>query len=159
LSERERSSIQNKFDEPLFGRFLSSYESFKKKVLHDRERGKNRTHYILGIFERRSGQLVGQLDLYLFNDELKWTNLGYHIQNQFWGMGHAPEACRSLLKYAFKFLNIHRVEILMLAENIASLHVAEKLDMVFEGTRTNFFPGERSGELHIFAMNAFDAKK
>jgi RimJ/RimL family protein N-acetyltransferase len=140
-------------------KLLKSYGAFKKSVLRDRLRGGKRTHYVLGLFERKTDRFVGLLDMYLFNHELKWANLGYHIQNQYWGLAYAPEACRSLMKFAFKYLNIHRIEASMLTGNIASLQLVKKLDMVYEGTMNIFFPGEKTGELKVYAMNVFDAEK
>jgi RimJ/RimL family protein N-acetyltransferase len=56
-------------------------------------------------------------------------------------------------------MRLKPVEASMLTGNIASLQVVKKLDMVFEGTRNNFFPGEKTGELEVYAMNVFDAEK
>lgn len=159
LSHEGRMSLQNDFDEinPLSA--SKTYESFRKRILNHREKGRKRTHYILGVFETKSGSIVGQVDLFQFNAELKWMNLGYQIQNQYWGRGYATESCKALMKYAFKYLPVHRIEASMFADNIASESVAKKLDLVYEGSRNNFFPGKESGELRIYAMNKIDAMR
>ena len=86
LSHAGRQSLQNEFDEVIPLAASKGYASFRKKILTHRERGRKRTHYILGIFEKKSGSLLGQVDLFQFNAELRWVNLGYQIQNQF-GVG------------------------------------------------------------------------
>ena len=153
-SHQNRKILQHEFDAPMAIASLNNYARFKKKVERHRETGRLREHYVLGIFEKKSGALVGEADLFLINKKLRWANLGYHIQNQFWGKGYASEACKSVVVYAFKSLAMHRIEAAMDLGNFASMRVAEKIGMVREGSRRNFFPDEEAGEMHVFGANA-----
>jgi RimJ/RimL family protein N-acetyltransferase len=158
-SHQKRMPKIHEFDEELLIANSKTYAQFKKRIEKYRETGRKKVHFVLGIFEQRSGDLAGQVDLYLLNKKLRWANLGYQIQNQYWGKGYAPEACTCVLKYAFKELHIHRIEASMDVENHASFRVAEKIGMVQEGTRRNFFPDENINVLNVFAMNAIDAER
>ncbi len=66
-------------------------------------------------------------------DEHPVMNLGYWIRTSELGKGIAPEATLGLAKFAFRFLDVARIEIIMSTENKASQRVAEKVGADYEG--------------------------
>jgi RimJ/RimL family protein N-acetyltransferase len=87
---------------------------------------------------------------------LKWGNLGYHIQNQYWGKGYATEACRRALQIAFQELGFHRVEAATELKNKASIQVAKNIGMLFEGKRVKYFPDNGGIDMVVYGANAID---
>jgi len=148
----------NSFDEAIAIAAETDYEKFKKRIERHRLRGKNEEHFVFGIFERKTGFYIGQIDFFTFNKELRWGNLGYHIQNQFFGQGLASEAARLGLKAAFKFLGFHRIEASMEIKNKASEKVAINIGLRFEGKRLEFFPDKKGVDIKVYATNARDFK-
>lgn len=147
----------NKFDGPIsLGQV--DYQEFKEKVKRHRSRGKDRIHFIFGIFEKKTGELIGTLDLLTINEQIGWGNLGYHIQNQYYSKGYATEASRLALTIAFKQLNFHRIEAAMEMDNHASKKVAIKSGLKYEGIRKKFFPHEGGIDMRVYATNAIDSK-
>ena len=80
-----------------------------------------------------SGKMVGTCGYTSFDFEHDRVEIGYVINPDFWGQGIATEAVSALTEFAFKELNANRAEIHFIEGNNASLRVAEKCGMTFEG--------------------------
>lgn len=146
----------DKFDEPVPTIKELDYKKYKKRVLRHRAHGKSGHHFIFGVFEKKTGAYVGQIDVFTINKRLRWANIGYHIQNQYFGKGYASEAGRLALQIVFNQLNFHRVEAGTELENKASQKVALKIGLRPEGVRKKFFPDNGGIDMLFYATNAFD---
>jgi|SRR5580704_9422157 ribosomal-protein-alanine N-acetyltransferase len=81
----------------------------------------------LGIELRSEGELIGSTGFASINDA---TGIfGFFLHKSFWGHGYATEACRALLGFGFKELNLHRVTAECFVEQTLSVRVMEKLGM------------------------------
>lgn len=129
---------------------------FKGRLERQRTNGKDGDHFIFGVFDKKAGTYLGQIDIFTINRQLQWGNLGYHIQNQYFGKGYATEANKLALKVAFKQLGYHRIEAAMELDNKASQKVARRAGLVFEGVRKKFFPEDGGVDMKVFATNAID---
>lgn len=146
----------NPFDDEIPVAKEASREEFKKAVERYKRIGEDGHHFVFGVFSKRSGAFLGQVDIFTINRQLRWGNLGYHIQNQYWGKGYAVEAGRLALKLAFGPLGFHRMEAAMELKNKASARVAQKLGMEYEGKREKFFPDNGGIDMYVYAANAID---
>lgn len=59
--------------------------------------------------------------------------IGWSLHPDFWGKGYATEAARAALAYAFTELHAHRVSAYCHVDNLASIHVMERIGMRLEG--------------------------
>jgi ribosomal-protein-alanine N-acetyltransferase len=75
-------------------------------------------------------------------DDRQWGNLGYAIHNTSQRRGFATEACATAIPWAFRTLELHRLEAVISPDNVASLGVVNKLGLELEGVRKSF---ERHG--------------
>lgn len=98
--------------------------------------------YILGIFERETGRHLGHVDIFVIERaDRDWANLGYAVHNTVQGQGIASEACNLAIAWAFKILQIHRLEAVISIDNLPSLGVARRLGLEPEGIRHDFERG------------------
>lgn len=155
LSHSARLPSKSRFEEPIPIGKESSAESFNARVDRYKMLGNDRHHFVFGVFDRKTRAFVGQVDLFMINKQLRWGNLGYHIQNQYAGKGYATEASELALRLAFSTCEFHRIEAAMEPSNRASKKVAQKLGLRYEGKRLKFFPDSKS-DLLVFATNAVD---
>jgi [ribosomal protein S5]-alanine N-acetyltransferase len=88
----------------------------------------------LAIVERKTGRLVGEAGLQLFEAGPD-VELGYTIARAQWGRGHATEAARAVLRWGFAGVRLHRVVAVADPANAPSLHVLDKLGMTRLGMR------------------------
>ncbi|MBL0212395.1 MAG: GNAT family N-acetyltransferase [Myxococcales bacterium] len=63
------------------------------------------------------------------------AELGYWLAANAWNFGFATEACRALVEYGFRDLDLQRIYAQVIAGNTASQHVLDKLGMACEGTK------------------------
>jgi ribosomal-protein-serine acetyltransferase len=86
-----------------------------------------------GIFEKGSSRILGVVGLNRVERINKCCNLGYWIRSTATGKGIATTVARRLAAFAVTELGMHRVEVIVAAENVASLRVAEKMGATREG--------------------------
>ena len=150
------SPAVSKFDEPIPAANESVFGKFKERVQRYRSHGKDRHHFVFGVFDRISGNYVGQIDLFMINRQLLWGNIGYQVQNQYCGKGYATEGARLVLLAAFELLGFHRIEAAMELGNKASRKVAAKIGLKSEGKRKKNFPDNGGIDMTVYATNAID---
>lgn len=127
---------QNEFDEEAkkskeLGR--AEYFTFLKRSEGFRKSG---AIYHFGIFEKKTGRLMGFVMISLvlrFN--VQSARISYHIFNNYWKHGYATEAVDAAIDYGLRKMKLHRLEAEIEPHNSASVAVARKVGMQFEGLR------------------------
>ena len=80
-----------------------------------------------------NGKVVGATGIHIETRRKHSAEIGYFVDEAYWGRGIACEAVRQLEKVAFSDLGIVRIEINMLKQNKASERVAIKCGYRKEG--------------------------
>lgn len=112
------------------GRFPSNLEQLKA-YLQD---ATAKSAVFLAICDIESKKHIGNIKLDQFDWISRTAELGILIGDRnFWGKGIATEACRLLLDYAKKDLNLNKVTLSVFSNNPAAKRVYEKLGFVEEG--------------------------
>lgn len=91
-------------------------------------------HSEWAIIYKPDNKMIGTVGFTRIDSENLIGELGYVISRSYWGMGIAKEAAEILLSLGFDYLELERIEIRYMAENLASGRVGEKLGMKYEGT-------------------------
>lgn len=89
-----------------------------------------------GIELKETGQLIGTIDLRI-DPQKRSAELGYVLNQAFWGKGYAAEAGKELLRLGFEELKLIRIFGFHDVKNENSGRVMEKLGMQLEGTSPN----------------------
>jgi len=63
------------------------------------------------------------------NKKINFYDIGYRLDEKFWGKGFASEATFAWLKYAFETLNITTMEAAAHSKNVASNRILQKIGM------------------------------
>ena len=90
-----------------------------------------------------------------------WQNatLGYWIDKDALGMGHATRAVRLVLRFAFEHAGLHRVQPAIIPRNQRSVRVAEKAGFRLEGRALRYLKINGTWEDHdVYALTAEDWK-
>jgi RimJ/RimL family protein N-acetyltransferase len=80
-------------------------------------------------------ETVGWAGTFLHDLRARVAEVAYYVLPEYWGNGHASEATRLLVTFAFNELNARRVEASVQADNPGSRRVLEKLGFQQEGTK------------------------
>jgi ribosomal-protein-alanine N-acetyltransferase len=102
------------------------------------------------------GRLVGQLTVAGITwGSLRAGSIGYWIDSQVAGRGLTPTAVAMAIDHCFSKLRLHRIEIVIRPENVASLRVVQKLGLRYEGSRPQFLHIDGAWRDHeVFAVHA-----
>lgn len=106
------------------------------------------------------GALAGQLTVSgIAYGSLRSASIGYWIDGERAGRGIVPRAVAMACDYAFDALGLHRIEISIRPENLASLRVVEKLGFRFEGLRPAYLHIDGDWRDHLtFTLFAGDRR-
>lgn len=105
-------------------------QKFIKKML---ARYETEGYGYYAVIHQENQQLIGYCGLLLCSLKGKQkVEIGYRLKPDYWRKGLATEAALAVINYAFEKLNLNDLIALIQPENIASIKVAEKIDMKFE---------------------------
>lgn len=136
----------------------TSKSAFKKYLKNNHEQRKIDRAYYYGIFEKKTGALVGFImAVDVVRSITQTAILGYTLFNNYWGQGYMQEAIKSFYQIAFKDLGLHRLQAGIEPHNKRSLKVAKALGFRREGLSKNiiFLRGEWQ-DLVQFAITCED---
>jgi [ribosomal protein S5]-alanine N-acetyltransferase len=86
------------------------------------------------LLVRRLGRVVGCVTLFNWDSYHRRAEIGYDLARDQWGNGLAQEAVRGVLAFAFKEMDLNRVEIWTSSANDRSLKLASRLGFSLDGT-------------------------
>ena len=115
--------------------------------------------YAFAILETdRGDRLIGRVAL---SNVVRgpWQNatLGYWIDKDALGRGHATRAVQLVLRFAFEHAGLHRVQPAIIPRNIRSVHVAEKAGFRLEGRALRYLKINGRWEDHdVYALTVED---
>jgi ribosomal-protein-alanine N-acetyltransferase len=106
-------------------------------------------------------QIVGQLSVSsIIGGSVSSAQMGYWIAQNFAGRGIIPAAVALAVDYCMTQLGLHRMEICIRPENVASLRVVEKLGFRYERMRRNYIHiDNRWCDHECFALTQEDLPK
>jgi [ribosomal protein S5]-alanine N-acetyltransferase len=89
---------------------------------------------LFGIFDKETNVLVGQISLYGFKPKPFLSALiGYGLDEAATKKGYMQEAIQLLIKEAFERLELNRIEAYIAPNNTASIRVAQRGGLQYEG--------------------------
>lgn len=102
------------------------------------------------------GQVAGQLNVAnILYGSVSSAVIGYWVVPEVAGRGVTPTAVALVTDYLFGALGLHRAEIDIRPENVASLRVVEKLGFRYEGLKRNYIHINGAWRDHfVFALTS-----
>ncbi|MCK4981026.1 MAG: GNAT family N-acetyltransferase, partial [Candidatus Delongbacteria bacterium] len=92
----------------------------------------DRKKYFFAIIDKNNHDYIGEIGFTKTKETENGSivHLGYFINEKYWGKGIVTEATRAVITYAFKNLNVCKIETGCAVENKASENIMKKLGMV-----------------------------
>jgi ribosomal-protein-alanine N-acetyltransferase len=104
-------------------------------IAEDRRSYERKQLIMWGVQLRDSGRVIGSVCIFDWNPYHRVANLGYAFAKDCWGRGLASDALRALIDFAFRRLELNRLEATTLVVNLRSVALLERLGFQREGTR------------------------
>jgi UDP-4-amino-4,6-dideoxy-N-acetyl-beta-L-altrosamine N-acetyltransferase len=88
----------------------------------------------LFAIETLDGTHIGNIELFGFHRTHRWSELGVVLgEKAYWGQGYGSDAIRTLLRFAFEELNLHRVQLRVYEDNERAIRAYRKCGFELEG--------------------------
>jgi len=124
-------------NDPEINRYLETgiFPSTQEDLEHFYERVMGSPNAVmLAIIEKSSDRHIGNIKLEPIHWVHRWATLGILIgEKDCWGKGYGVEAVRLMVKYAFERLNLQKVDLGVIADNIRAVKAYEKVGFIVEG--------------------------
>lgn len=131
---------QTKFDKGPYKPRECDKATFYKIVSRHQLLAKNDKTYIWGVFDKKSGELVGAVDVHiLVRGQLQKANLGYQVFNRHWRKGIAGEVLKKIIPALLMDLRINRLEAVIDTDNRPSINLVKSVGLRKEGLRENYY--------------------
>ena len=108
-------------------------------------------------------RLIGSCGYFNLRRGTETREMGYELHPDYWNRGIVTEALRAVLNFAFSTespAHVHRMEAIVIPENIPSIRVLEKLGFQLEGIRREFgYWKGRYQDVCLYALLAHEWKE
>jgi ribosomal-protein-alanine N-acetyltransferase len=119
--------------------------------------------YRFAIILKKTGAIIGQIGITnIIRNVAQSAFIGYWIGVEYINQGYATEALVLALHYAFEFAKLHRISLWIVPENTASIRMAEKLNLRFEGKalKALYLGGEwKDTNIYAITIDEWDERK
>ena len=135
-------------DEPLLFRWFNDAEvtehlAMRYPLSHAKERefiesqkAPGYQHAGFAVETLAEGELIGGVDLLATSPENRSARLGIAIGDKArWDGGYGTDTMRTVCRFGFDTMNLHRIELDVYADNLRAQHVYEKVGFRVEGRR------------------------
>lgn len=136
----KRLPAQSKWDSGPKAQKECTKAIFLKLKRRLRQLAKDDDYYRLYVFEKKSGEIVGEIDFDVYvRSTHQFSNFGYQIYNPYWGKGYGQEAAKAGLKIGFKDLKLNRLEAAINLDNKKSIRLVKAIGMIKEGIKRRYW--------------------
>ena len=109
--------------------------------------------YQWGVVRRDEDAVIGTCTLAGVDARNRRAEIGFILRRDHWGRGYMLEATRTLLRFAFEQLALHRVEADVDPRNDASIRLIERLGFQREGhLRERWLVGEEINDTIMYGL-------
>ena len=106
------------------------------------------------IAKKSDNRMIGAIGLYINNMHHR-AEVTYDLAREYWRQGIMTKAILAVVNYAFRHMEIFRVEAVTQKDNVASVNLIKKLNFQHEGTLKKYrHYDNRSWDIEMFAMIA-----
>ncbi|KWU62653.1 MULTISPECIES: GNAT family N-acetyltransferase [Bacillus cereus group] len=112
---------------------FENIEQAKTTIQTFRKRNEEGSVFRWGIEKKGTDQLIGTCGFHLINKHHKRAEIGYELDDTYWGQGYATEALQAMLAYGFETLHLIRIAAVVYIENEASRNLLKKAGFQEEG--------------------------
>jgi len=111
---------------------------------------KVKSQYCWSVYYKSNDQFIGLCGMRLSPERFKMAEIYFNISPQIWGKGLGTELAKTMIKFGFEELKLHRIEAGVATENEKSINVLHKSGMTREGIRRKILPirGEWKDNYH-----------
>jgi [ribosomal protein S5]-alanine N-acetyltransferase len=93
----------------------------------------NESYFDWAIVLKENNKVIGTCGFPNYRNKIHYTDIGYVISKDYWNRGITTEAVNKIIEFAFKELNVIRIQAMCQIENLSSENLMKKIGMSCEG--------------------------
>lgn len=138
MDNRDAEALYAIYADPEVTRYWSSgawteMQQAEESVAHTMAGYEDGKYLRFAVAPNDGGPMIGTVSLYQFHQKNRRCEIGYAFASAHWGKGYAAEAVEAAVAYAFRELDINRIEADIDPRNGASARVLERVGFRKEG--------------------------
>lgn len=110
------------------------------------------------IVDVETNKMIGVIDFHTFNKVLKTAHIGYLLHKDYWGLGIITESLRLMTEVGFEHLNLRKIYIKSIKENLASRRVCEKNNFKLTNIRKIDYYHKKTNTYHYVYKYVLERK-
>lgn len=127
--------VQKMYSEPIYTTTEEVNELLKKYI----DSYEKDNYYRWAITLKDSAECIGQIAYFLVDEKNNWGEIEYCIGREFQNNGYITEAVKSIVRYGFEQMKLHKVQVCHKSNNPKSARVIEKSGFIYEGKLRDYF--------------------
>lgn len=120
-------------------------------------------HYCRNLFRYRRGiywtlarkaddKMIGAIGFYLNNQHHR-GEICYDLSREYWRKGVMTQALQKVVQFAFREMEVNRIEAVTIAENKASIAILKRLGFIHEGVLKQYrYYNGKSHDVEIYSL-------
>ena len=144
------------------GNPLKTFNAVKNVIGHyERDFHKHKIIF-LGIYYKKSNdKLVGIGEIFDFDYSASRVEVGYTVNEEFWGKGIATNATKLMIEYLFNTIGVNSIQATAMTSNTKSHNVLERCGFIHEGTirQWKYWKGIGIVDLEMYSILKSDYEK
>ncbi len=113
------------------------------------------TAYPLAVVRIDDDRMIGNCTLWNFHRQNRRAEVGYALVRAYWGKGYMHEAMGAMVDFAFREMQLHRLEADIDPRNVASAKTLERLGFQREGVlRERWIVGDEISDSALYGLLA-----
>lgn len=162
IEKEDLEEIRNWKNDPEIKRSLGGFSfGFSKKDIVDWYKGNKKNDYRWSITIKKTKRLIGFTGIYNIDNVNRNAEFGILIgDKKSYGKNYASEVTNTVLEYCFNELNLNKVYLEVLADNIPAIKVYKKNNFRIEGKlRKHIYRDGKYIDYYIMGILIHEYKK
>ena len=107
---------------------------------------------------KNSGEKVGTCGFHCWDESQNCVDIGYDLQEEYWGQGLMSEAVSAILDFAQNEMKVRQVHAHIFVDNLKSIRLVEKFNFRFKGETEICLFRDNEYLHHIYTLDDLSSK-
>lgn len=99
-------------------------------------------------------KVIGTAEMFDYNEKVNMIEIGYRINESYWGQGVATKVIHTMVDYLFNEIGINRIQAAVMPDNVHSAKALRRNGFMKEGIlrEANFWTGKGIVDLEMYSL-------
>lgn len=163
ISKDDRDFIYKQFSDDIINKYLFDAEPLTDiggadEIIDFYLQPEPRLQHRWILIRKTDGIKMGTCGFHCWNKDKGIIEVGYDLQEAFWGNGYMQEAMNEIISFAIENMNINEINAVIYVDNKSSISLAEKLGFKFYGIKRNEVFRGKCYLHYIYSLHRLDYK-